>query len=253
MRRKPRSTVSQTKLRWSCFGLGVLVLAGCSSTIISKASVAEVTRPTTIAPATSYVVTTTTVGSTGDSNGEAGSTSAPKAVESRFGDFRMTIPPDWILLTPSAEELSSLGEKVTGTLTGVTGTALVEDAESIAASTALWAQSPGPSAFNENIQVIRLARQPEVTLQSLTETAVGQLTTLGLVDIVTNEVPVDGLAGVKISSRTGSGTIPRLFQASVFLIDAEHVWVINFAADDESELETFNAMLESFQLLIPSN
>lgn len=172
---------------------------------------------------------------------------------SRFDDFEITIPADWILLTPSPEELSSLGDRVTGSLAGVSGSALVEDAESVAASTALWAQSPEPSAFRENIQIIRLARLPDVTLETLTKTAIGQLTALGLVDITMTEVQVDGLDGVRLASHTGSATGARLFQASVFLIDADHVWVVNFAADDESELEAFNEILRSFQLLIPSS
>lgn len=172
---------------------------------------------------------------------------------SRFDDFSIAIPGDWRLLTPSADDLTTLGSNLGGTLTGISGSALIEDAASIAETTALWAQSPEPSAFRENIQVMRLPGQPELTLETLTDLAVSQVTSLGLVDVSIERAQVAGLDGGRLTSRTGDVSVARLLQSSVFLIGDNYVWVINFATDEETTLGLFDEMLDSFQLLSPSS
>ena len=130
---------------------------------------------------------------------------------------------------------------------------MVEDAASIAETTALWAQSPEPSAFRENIQIIRLPGQPELTLESLSEMAVNQVTSMGLVNVSLDPLRVAGLDGVRLTSATGDSSATRLSQSSVFLVTTEHVWVINYATDDDDTLALFDKMLDSFQLLSPSS
>ena len=174
-------------------------------------------------------------------------------VVSRFDDFSIAVPGDWTLLTPSAEELTTLGSNLDGTLTGISGSALIEDAASIAETMALWAQSPEPSAFRENIQIIRLPAQPELTLETLSDMAVSQITSVGLVNVSIDRVRLVELDGVRLTSRTGDSSVARLFQSSVFLVSDKYVWVINFATDDETTLELFDEMLDSFQLLNPSS
>lgn len=172
---------------------------------------------------------------------------------SRFDDFSIAIPRDWRLLTPSADDLTTLGSNLGGTLTGISGSALIEDAASIAETTGLWAQSPEPSTFRENIQVMRLPGQPELTLETLTDLAVSQVTSLGLVDVSIERAQVAGLDGVRLTSRTSDVAVARLVQSSVFLIGDKYVWVINFATDEETTLGLFDEMLDSFQLLSPSS
>ena len=174
-------------------------------------------------------------------------------VVSRFDDFSIAVPGDWNLLTPSADDLTTLGINLDGTLTGVSGSALIEDAASIAETTAVWAQSPEPSAFRENIQIIRLPAQPELTLETLSDMAVSQITSVGLVNVSIDRIQLAELDGVRLTSRTGDTSSTRLFQSSVFLVSNDYVWVINFATDDEISLLLFDEMLESFQLLNPSS
>ncbi len=130
---------------------------------------------------------------------------------------------------------------------------MIEDAASIAETTALWAQSQEPSAFRENIQIIRLPGQPEATLESLSDMAVSQVTSMGLVNVSIDSVRLAGLEGVRLTNRTDNTSTARLFQSSVFLVSDEYVWVINFATDDETTLLLFGEMLDSFQLLNPSS
>lgn len=229
--------------------MGILALSGCSTAAPPKASVVEPPRSTTTE--TVSPETTPTAAAPADPPTESTLTTVYATVVSRFEDFSIAIPEDWKLLTPSADDLTTLGSNLDGTLTGISGSALIEDAASIAETIALWAQSPAPSAFRENIQIIRLPGQPELTLEALTDTAVSQVTSMGLVDVSIDGVRVAGLDGVRLTSRTGDTSVAQLFQASVFIIGNEYVWVISFATDDETTLLLFDEMLESFQLLNP--
>ena len=229
----------------------VLALTSCSTAAPPKASVVESLRSTTTRTVTPD--STTTSAAPVERPTASQPTTAFATVVSRFDDFSIAVPEDWNLLTPSAEDLTALGSNLDGTLTGVSGSALIEDAASIAETTALWAQSPEPSAFRENIQIIRLPGQPELTLESLSDMAVSQVTSMGLVNVSIDGVRLAGLDGVRLTSRTGDTSAARLFQSSVFLVSAEYVWVINFATDEETTLLLFDEMLESFQLLNPSS
>lgn len=231
-------------------GVAIAALASCSAAAPPKASVAgPVGSPTTHGsePAASSVASI-------ERPTETTAATAFVTVVSRFDDFSISVPGDWNLLTPSAEDLTTLGSNLDGSLTGISGSALVEDAASIAETTALWAQSPEPSVFRENIQIIRLPGRPELTLESLSEMAVSQVTSMGLVNVSIDPVQVAGLDGVRLTSRTGDSSAARLFQSSVFLVNSDQVWVINFATDDQDTLVAiFDNMLDSFQLLNPSS
>ncbi len=228
-----------------------MALTSCSTAAPSKASFVEpagsaTTR--TVAPEPTTTSTTSAARPT-----ESTSATVFATVVSRFDDFSIAVPGDWNLLTPSADDLTTLGINLDGTLTGVSGSALIEDAASIAETTAVWAQSPEPSAFRENIQIIRLPAQPELTLETLSDMAVSQITSVGLVNVSIDRIQLAELDGVRLTSRTGDTSSTRLFQSSVFLVSNDYVWVINFATDDETSLLLFDEMLESFQLLNPSS
>ncbi|MBK5268237.1 MAG: hypothetical protein JJE47_12460 [Acidimicrobiia bacterium] len=177
----------------------------------------------------------------------------PVIAVSRFSDFELTIPGDWLLLTPTVEELSSLGSGLGASLPGISGSALVQDAGAITEFTALWAQSGDLDGFRENIQVLRMIRLEGLDLSTLSEAAIADVSSLGLVNLSKSETKIGGLVAIRLTSQTPPGPTAPVFQSSVFLLGADFVWIINFATDDPTTLSLFEAMLATFQLLIPSN
>lgn len=177
----------------------------------------------------------------------------PVVVVSRFDDFELTLPGDWLLLTPTAEQLSSLGTGLGESLPGISGSALVQDAGSITDFTALWAQSGDLDGFRENIQVLRFTRLEGLDLAALSDVAIAEVSSLGLVNVSTSETEIADLVGIRLTSQTPPGPTAPIFQSSVFLLGADYVLIINFATDDQTALSLFEEMLATFQLLSPSN
>ncbi len=228
----------------------VLAMTACTTPSSTKASFVQPTPTTTVVAHASPP----TIISSQPAAPDPGPIDHPVVAVSRFGDFEITIPGDWLLLTPTVDELSSLGTGLETALPGISGSALVQDAGAITEFTALWAQSVDSDGFRENIQVLRLIRLEGLDLAALAEAAIADVSSLGLVNLSTTETEVAGLAGIRLSSETPPGPTAPVFQSSVFLLGADYVWIINFATDDPTTVSgLFGSMLTSFQLLSPSN
>jgi hypothetical protein len=231
-------------------GAVVLALTACTTASSTKASFVPPPAPTTTvgahtAPPTTANPKPPTPGPNPIKN--------PVVAVSRFGDFELTLPGDWLLLTPTIQELSTLGTGLGASLPGISGSALVQDAGAVTEFTALWAQSGDLDGFRENIQVLRLIRREGLDLAALSEAAITDVSSLGLVNVSTSETEVAGLVGIRLSSQTPPGPTAPVFQSSVFLLGDDYVWIINFATDDQTTLGLFEAMLATLQLLSPSN
>ncbi len=227
----------------------VLAMTACTTPSATKASFVQPIPTTTVV---AHTVPPTIVSSK-PTTSDPGPIDNPVVAVSRFGDFEITIPGDWLLLTPTVDELSSLGTGLGASLPGISGSALVQDAGAITEFTALWAQSGDFDEFRENIQVLRSIRLEGLDLAALSEAAIADVSSLGLVNLSANQTEVAGLAAISLSSQTPPGPTSPIFQSSVFLLGADYVWIINFATDDQTAMSLFEAMLATFQLLNPSN
>lgn len=160
------------------------------------------------------------------------------------------VPSDWSPFDLVASDFERLGHGLSNTIAGAQG--LVDQAIDLSDSLAVAMRAPA-GGFRTNLQVFRLPRDPDLTVETLARQVDEAAVAMALDDVVVGTLTVDSWPALRLNSSSVYETDIAVRQSTVWVLTADDVWALTFATADPADSGTFESTLLSVQILSPSS